>query len=84
MMDGWPAFPGIDVVELLHRLGENLLLVLRGATRRRLGHGSGINPRRVQHVEPTYCHESCLLQAAWGAMDLAVQKSSPLQVVDVG
>jgi hypothetical protein len=35
-------------------------------------------------VEPTYCQGSCPLQAAWGAMDLAVQKSSPLQVVDVG
>jgi hypothetical protein len=44
--------------------------------------GSGI-PRRVQHVEPTYCHESCPPQAARGATDLDVQKSSPLQGVDV-
>ena len=30
------------------------------------------------------CHESYPPQAAWGAKDLDVQKSSPLQVVAVG
>ena len=71
-MAGWLA--GFDVAGLLCRPVKIFLpeTPLDGLGQR--DQGSGI-PRRVQHVEPTYCHESYPPQAAWAAMDHGVPEN---------